>query len=105
MRNLRPEASDISRDKDRVIAFVGTDLELLLRATEVDMIVLFAIATSGVVLSTLLQASDADCKIVVTAGCCTDRDAELHSVLLERLFPSRANIIATGDFVKVLESR
>jgi nicotinamidase-related amidase len=33
---------------------------MILRAKEIEMLVLFGIATSGVVLSTLLHASDSD---------------------------------------------
>jgi nicotinamidase-related amidase len=44
---------------------------MLLRANEIETIILFGIATSGVVLSTLLQASDADYRLVVIADCCT----------------------------------
>jgi nicotinamidase-related amidase len=99
---LGPEPADIILTKCRVSAFVGTDLEVLLRANEIQTIVLFGIATSGVVLSTLLQASDADYRLVVIADCCADRDMELHVALLERLFPTRAEVITANDFVRML---
>jgi len=99
---LGPEPDDIILTKHRVSAFVGTDLEMLLRANEIETIVLFGIATSGVVLSTLLQASDADYRLVVIADCCADRDMELHTALLERLFPTRAEVLTAEDFVRML---
>jgi nicotinamidase-related amidase len=95
---LGPEPADIILTKHRVSAFVGTDLEMLLRANEIETIILFGIATSGVVLSTLLQASDADYRLVVIADCCADRDMELHRTLLERFFPTRAEVITTEEF-------
>ncbi len=95
---LGPEPADIILTKHRVSAFVGTDLEMLLRANEIETIILFGIATSGVVLSTLLQASDADYRLVVIADCCADRDLELHRTLLERFFPTRAEVITTEEF-------
>ena len=70
---------------------------MLLRANEIETLVLFGIATSGVVLSTLLQASDADYRLVVLADCCADRDKELHRTLLERFFPTRADVITSED--------
>src|SRR2546421_374680 len=79
-------------------------LEMLLRAKEIGTIVLFGIATSGVVLSTLLHAFDADYRIVIIADCCADLDAELQGVLLKRLFPTRAQVMASGEFVKALKS-
>lgn len=101
---LGPEAGDIVVVKHRVSAFAGTDLELILRAKQIDTIVLLGISTSGVVLSTLLEASDADYRVVVVADCCADLDAELHGALLTRLFPKHAHVLTAGDFVKALES-
>jgi nicotinamidase-related amidase len=95
---LGPEPADIIVTKHRVSAFVGTDLEMLLRANQIETIILFGIATSGVVLSTLLQASDADYRLVVIADCCADRDVELHRTLLERFFPTRAEVITAEEF-------
>jgi nicotinamidase-related amidase len=69
---LGPAEHDIVVTKHRVSAFAGTDLEMILRAKQVDTLVLFGIATSGVVLSTLLEASDADHRVVAIADCCSD---------------------------------
>ena len=95
---LGPEPADIIVTKHRVSAFVGTDLEMILRANNIDSIVLFGIATSGVVLSTLLEANDKDYRLVVIADCCADLDMELHRTLLERFFPTRAEVITTEEF-------
>jgi nicotinamidase-related amidase len=99
------EPSDIIVMKHRVDAFFGTDLEMVLRARDIDTLVLFGIATSGVVLSTLLHACDADYRLVVIADCCADLDAELHGALLERLFPQRAEVVAAAEFVQALQSK
>ena len=101
---LGPEADDIVVTKHRVSAFAGTDLEMLLRAKDIDTLVLFGIATSGVVLSTLLHACDADYQLVVIADCCADLDAELHGTLLKQLFPQRATVVTAGEFVQALQS-
>ena len=57
---LGPEPGDIVVTKHRISAFTGTELAMILRAKEIETVVLFGIATSGVVLSTLLDAGDAD---------------------------------------------
>ena len=44
--------------KHRISAFPGSDLQMILRSKEIDTLVLFGIATSGVVLSTLLEDLD-----------------------------------------------
>jgi nicotinamidase-related amidase len=101
---LGPEAGDIVVTKHRVSAFAGTDLEMILRAKDTDTLVLFGIATSGVVLSTVLAACDADYQLVVIADCCADRDAELHAALLQRFFPERAAVVTAAEFVDALRS-
>jgi hypothetical protein len=59
-------------------------LDMILRAKEIHTIVMFSVAMSGVVLSTLLEASDADYRLVVVEDCCVDLDMELHSALTTR---------------------
>jgi len=101
---LGPEPEDIVITKHRVSAFTGTDLEMLLRANEIDTLVLFGIATSGVVLSTLLHAFDSDYRSIVIADCCADRDMELHTTLLKHLFPVRGEVLTADGFVKALQN-
>jgi nicotinamidase-related amidase len=98
---LRPERNDIVVEKHRVSAFFGTDLGLILRAKDIDALVLFGIATSGVVLSTLLEASDADYRLIVIKDCCADLDAELHTCLIDKLFPRRADVISAEEFLSL----
>jgi nicotinamidase-related amidase len=99
---LGPEPPDIVVTKHRVSAFKGTDLEMILRAKEIETLVLFGIATSGVVLSTLVDACDADFNVVVISDCCADQDPELHTALLTRLYPRRGEVITAEEFLKAL---
>ena len=101
---LGPEAEDIVMTKHRVSAFSGSDLEMLLRAKEIDTLVMFGIATSGVVLSTLTEAFDLDYRIVVIGDCCTDRDADLHEALLNKYFASRGVVMTAAEFVELVEN-
>lgn len=94
--------TDVMVTKHRVDAFYGTDLEMILRAKETDTLILFGIATSGVVLSTLLHASDADYRLIVVKDCCVDQDAEVHSVLMEKIFSRRATVVTAEEILKAL---
>ena len=100
--SLGPAPDDIVVIKHRISAFAGSDLQMILRAKEIDTLVLFGVATSGVVLSTLLEACDADYRTVVVADCCADTDAELHRVLVERLFPVRGEVTTAAALVRAL---
>lgn len=75
---------------------------MILRAKEIDTLVLFGIATSGVVLSTLLDAVDLDYRALVVADCCADRDAEVHKVLVEKFFPARGTVVSAAELLKSL---
>jgi nicotinamidase-related amidase len=87
-----PKPGDVVVTKHRVSAFAGTDLDMVLRANGIETLVLAGIATSGVVLSTLRHAADADYRVVVVEDCCSDRDAEVHRVLTERVFVRQATV-------------
>lgn len=95
---LGPQGDDIVVTKHRVSAFAGTDLRMILRAKGIETLVLFGVATSGVVLSTLLDASDEDYRLVVIKDCCADSDPEVHATLIERLFPRRSTVISASEF-------
>jgi nicotinamidase-related amidase len=95
---LEATSDDIFVTKHRVSAFAGTDLEMILRAKGIHTLVLFGISTSGAVLSTLLDAFDADYRSSVIADCCADTDLELHEVLVKHLFPARGEVISGGEW-------
>lgn len=101
---VAPQEEDIIVTKHRVSAFAGTDLEMILRANEIETLVLFGIATSGVVLSTLLEASDADYRLVVVKDCCTDQHAEVHACLMEKIFPRRATVLTASELIEALKN-
>jgi nicotinamidase-related amidase len=99
---VAPVGEDIVIVKHRISAFTGTDLDMILRAKEIDTLVLFGIATSGVVLSTLLDAVDADYRAIVIKDCCADQDADVHSVLLEKVFPRRGTVVTSAELLESL---
>ena len=99
---VAPEGDDIVITKHRVSAFAGTDLEMILRAKEIDTLILFGIATSGVVLSTLLEAADADYRLYIIRDCCADLDQELHACLVDKLFARQATVITAGEVLGAL---
>ena len=88
--------------KHRVGAFFGTDLDMILRAQGRDTLILMGHATSGVILSTVRYAADADYRLVVVEDGCADRDTEVHSLLMEKVFPRQATVASALDVVRAL---
>ena len=101
---VAPTGEDIVITKHRISAFTGTDLDMILRAKEIETLLMFGIATSGVVLSTLLDAVDADYRGVVVRDCCADQDAEVHAVLVEKFFPRRGSVVTAAELLEHLRS-
>jgi nicotinamidase-related amidase len=98
-------ADEVIVTKHRVGAFTGTDLDMILRAHEIDTLLLCGIATSGVVLSTLRHAADADYRIFVLRDWCSDQDADVHACLMDKVFPRQADIIDSSAFIKAVAAR
>jgi nicotinamidase-related amidase len=102
---VRPMPPEVVVVKRRVSAFTGSGLEVILRAQEIDHLVLCGIATSGVVLSTLRQAADQDYELTVLSDACLDSDPEVHRVLVEKIFPRQAHVMTVAEWEGALVSR
>jgi len=100
--SIAPQGDDLVVVKHRVSAFAGTDLEMILRANQIETLVLFGIATSGVVLSTLLDAFDLDYRLAVIKDCCADRDPEVHACLVDKFYPQRATVLSAEEYCEAL---
>ena len=94
--------ADVVVVKHRVSAFAGTDLQVVLRAKEIDTLVLCGVSTSGVVLSTVRHAADADYRVVVVKDGCADPDDEVHRVLTEKVFVRQATVLTADELTAAL---
>jgi nicotinamidase-related amidase len=99
---VTPQNGDIVVRKTRVGAFSTTDLDAQLRDRGVDTVILAGISTSGVVLSTVRDASDRDYRVLVLADATADREADVHAFLIERIFPRQADVITTAQLGDLL---
>lgn len=89
--------------KQRISAFSENALDLTLRSRSIDHLVLFGIATSGIVLSTLRRAFDLNYRSVVLKDACFDSDPEVHRVLTEKVFPRQAQVVTTDALISAQE--
>lgn len=96
------EEGDVIITKRRVSAFTGSDLEVVLRGGEVQHLVLCGISTSGVVLSTVREAADKDYRLTVLSDLCADPDPEVHRLLLDKVFPRQAEVVASAEWLQGL---
>ncbi len=101
--SVAPLPGEMVITKRRVSAFAGSDLEVILRGHRIEHLVLTGIATSGVVLSTLRQAADMDYRLSVLSDACADRDVDVHSILMTKVFPRQAEVMTTAEWVAGLK--
>jgi nicotinamidase-related amidase len=88
--------------KHRVNALYGTALDLILRANNIDTLIILGYATSGVVLSTTRYAADLDYRLVIVEDCCADQDPEVHNFLTQRIFPRQAEVVSAIEVIQAL---
>jgi nicotinamidase-related amidase len=86
----------------RASVFFGTDLQARLSAQGVDTLVMVGIASTGVVLSSVAYASDADFRLFTVKDCCYDPDEVVHDHLFSTAFDSRTTVLSLADALLLL---
>ncbi|MFJ8989150.1 cysteine hydrolase family protein [Streptomyces sp. NPDC102279] len=99
-----PRGDEIVVHKNRVSAFADNDLRQILAAQGIDHLVLAGIATSGIVLSTALEAADLDYRVTVLSDACADRDPDLHTTLLAQVLDRRCEVMTTSAWADTLKT-
>ena len=99
---VAPIAGEVVVGKHRVNALYGTDLEIVLRANRVDTLIILGYATSGVVLSTVRYAADADYRLIVVEDCCSDAAPDVHDFLTQRIFPRQTEVLGAEEVIRAL---
>ena len=101
---VRPIEGEVVAGKHRVNAMFGTDLQMSLRANNIETLVMLGYATSGVVLSTTRYAADADFRLIIVEDCCSDQDPEVHDFLTQRIFTRQADVVQAADVIQALSA-
>ncbi|MGN6317361.1 isochorismatase family cysteine hydrolase [Trinickia sp.] len=86
----------------RASVFFGTDLQVRLSAKGIDALIMVGIASTGVMLSSVAYASDADFKLYTVRDCCYDPDEVVHEHLFSTAFDSRTTVLSLTDALSLL---
>jgi nicotinamidase-related amidase len=95
---VAPRDGELVLHKNRVSAFAGNNLHQILGAQDIGHLVLIGIATSGIVLSTALQAADLDYGVTVLSDACVDPSPELHDALVTNVFARRGSVATIAEW-------
>lgn len=99
---LERQATDLLVTKQRVGAFIGTDLDEYLRQRAVTQVFLSGVATSVGVEATARSAYDYGYNVALVIDAMTDRDADAHRHSVERIFPRLGETTTTDDVLNLL---
>lgn len=97
---LHMDDDDLLVTKQRISAFTRSNLEVLLRSLQIDHLVLSGIATSGVVLSTGVEAFDKDFKLTFLQDAMADRSSETHEFLTNHILTRYGDVLTIADWQK-----
>jgi nicotinamidase-related amidase len=86
----------------RASVFFGTDLQARLAARGIDTLILVGIASTGVVLSSVAHASDADFRLYTVKDCCYDPDPIVHEHLFATAFETRTTVLSLEQALRLL---
>ena len=93
MSGLAIETNDSFYACPRASVFYGTTLDADLRARGISTLVMAGMSTTGVVLSSITWASDADYDVRLVRDCCYDPDQEAHEALFRTGFGGRVQVV------------
>ena len=87
----------------RASVFYGTDLQVRLSAQGVNTLIMVGVASTGVMLSSIAHASDADFRLFTVKDCCYDPDQVVHDHLFATAFESRTTVLSLADALRLLD--
>lgn len=99
VKELRDELCGPVIQKHRSDAFIGTDLDLLLRSSQVETLVVTGIVTNGCVEATLRHAAFLDYYTVLVKDACASTSLRMHQLTLE-ILAARHDLVATSEVLR-----
>jgi nicotinamidase-related amidase len=97
---VKPQEGDLVQWKVRYGPLMVNPCKALLEDFEkksIDTIILAGVTTSGAVLSVVRQLADLDFGLLVLEDCCADADADLHRILVQKVFPKQSKVLKSEE--------
>ena len=100
LSEVAPAKGEIVVRKWRSNSFIGTNLDLVLRAHEIKTVVITGVVTQGCVESTAREASFRDYYVVVLEDCVATYDRDLHEASL-KVMRTRVDVAPSDEVLRV----
>jgi len=104
LSEVAPAKTEIVVKKWRSNSFIGTNLDLVLRAHEIKTVVITGVVTQGCVESTAREASFRDYYVVVLEDSVATYDRELHEASL-KVMRTRVDVAPSDEVLRVWGTR
>ena len=104
LSEVAPAKTEIVVRKWRSNSFIGTNLDLVLRAHEIKTAVITGVVTQGCVESTAREASFRDYYVVVLEDCVATYDRDLHEASL-KVMRTRVDVAPSDEVLRVWEAQ
>jgi nicotinamidase-related amidase len=99
---LTPQAGDIVINKHCVDPFNGTHLANVLRARDVDTLVLMGVWTNYVVEATARTGADSGYRIIVVTDGCASNAEENHQFFVNKILPTLGTAATASEVIAAL---
>jgi nicotinamidase-related amidase len=99
---LMPQAGDIVINKHCVDPFNGTHLANVLRAKDIDTLVLMGVWTNYVVEATARTGADSGYRIIVVTDGCASNTEENHRFFINQILPMLGTAATASDVIAAL---
>jgi nicotinamidase-related amidase len=102
MPPLEPEEADYVITKRRYSAFVGTDLDLILRDNHVDTLFLTGTKTNVCIRATAQDGFEHNYRVIVPRDCVSTDKAHLHEANLEDIGKYMGQVVSVEEALAIL---
>ena len=99
---VTPQEGEPVVTKRGVSAFMGSDLELILKNKRIGTVILVGVATNFVVEGTAREASDRGYRVLVVGDCCASVSREAHDAALSVAMPFLATVTTLEETLSAL---
>jgi ureidoacrylate peracid hydrolase len=100
---VEPEKNDCIVTKHRYSAFVGTDLNLILRSKGIENILVTGVATNVCVETTARDGYNRDYNVFFVGDCCGAYDVSAHEATLNNIDKYFGTVVTSGNLIENLE--
>jgi nicotinamidase-related amidase len=101
---LKPQPLDFQIDHPRISAFFGNGLDLLLRARQIQTVVVAGTATNVAIDSSVRDALQLGYETILLEDCCCSSDPSFHEAAMKTLRILATWVATTEDFLARLET-